>query len=61
MALNLNEDEASLDAYFRSELTQMERDSEVERILKAFKLNPYDIIGIKVDATDRFIFNCLIV
>lgn len=32
---------------FLSEVTESERNFEVERVLKAFKLNPWDIVGVK--------------
>ncbi|KAG8678228.1 hypothetical protein FRC09_020007, partial [Ceratobasidium sp. 395] len=40
-----------LDKLLAREATAFQRDVEVERILKAFKLNPYDLLGLDTDAT----------
>ncbi|QRW03710.1 DnaJ domain protein [Ceratobasidium sp. AG-Ba] len=42
---------ADLDKLLAREATAFQRDVEVERILKAFKLNPYDLLGLDVGAT----------
>ena len=44
-----------LDAAFKAFLGEMkgvDRDNEVERILRAFRLNPYEQLGVRFDATD---------
>lgn len=46
---------SDIDAAFREFLGEMrgvDRDNEVERILRAFKLNPYEQLGVRFDATD---------
>ncbi|KDQ06389.1 hypothetical protein BOTBODRAFT_121576 [Botryobasidium botryosum FD-172 SS1] len=40
-----------LEKLLNREATAFQRDVEVERILKAFKLNPYEILGIDYEAT----------
>ncbi|KAF8604673.1 DnaJ-domain-containing protein [Ceratobasidium sp. AG-I] len=40
-----------LDRLLAREATALQRDIEVERILKAFKLNSYEILGLYTDAT----------
>ncbi|KAG9079004.1 hypothetical protein FS749_008933 [Ceratobasidium sp. UAMH 11750] len=40
-----------LDKLLAREATAFQRDVEVERILKAFKLNPYDLLGLDTGAT----------
>ncbi|KAB5594867.1 J domain-containing protein spf31 [Ceratobasidium theobromae] len=40
-----------LDKLLAREASAFQRDVEVERILTAFKLNPYDILGLDTDAT----------
>ncbi|KAG9102607.1 hypothetical protein FRC06_001650 [Ceratobasidium sp. 370] len=42
---------ADLDKLLAREATAFQRDIEVERILKAFKLNPYDLLGLDTGAT----------
>lgn len=36
---------------FLAEVTAVDRDNEVNRILGAFKLNPYEQLGLRNDAT----------
>jgi hypothetical protein len=43
-----------LDKYFESEASALERDEEVERVLKAFKLNPFEQLALSFEATDRY-------
>ncbi|CAE6515243.1 unnamed protein product [Rhizoctonia solani] len=40
-----------LDRLLSREATALQRDVEVERILKAFKLNPYDLLGLDITCT----------
>ena len=42
-----------LDKYLESEASALERDEEVERVLKSFKLNPFEQLAISFEATER--------
>ena len=47
--------DGNLDTAFRDFLNEMksvDRDNEVERILRAFKLNPYEQLGVRFDASE---------
>ncbi|KAF9525639.1 DnaJ-domain-containing protein [Crepidotus variabilis] len=44
-------DEVDIDKILKSEASAFQREVEVERILKGFKFNPYDILDIKETAT----------
>ena len=46
-------DEVDIEKYLEAEATQLERDAEVERVLKAFKLNPYDILDLPITADEK--------
>lgn len=38
---------------FYSDMKEVDRENEVNRILGAFKLNPYEMLGLRFDATDE--------
>jgi len=48
---NVDADLEELDRLLNREASALQRDLEVERILKAFKLNPYEILDIRTNAT----------
>jgi len=43
--------DAEIDRLLKSEATALQRQVEVERILNAFKLNPYDVLDLEMTAT----------
>jgi len=50
-------DDLDIDKYLATEATQLQKDQEVERILSAFKLNPFDILDLHPDCTEKDIKN----
>lgn len=50
-------DDLDIDKYLATEATQLQKDQEVERILSAFRLNPFDILDLPPDCTDKDIKN----
>jgi len=44
--------DTALLASFFAEVRSADRDAEVDRVLGAFKLNPYEQVGCRFDATD---------
>jgi len=47
---DLKDDETMLKEFFK-DVSQTDRSSEVERILSCFKLNPYEYLNVRFDAT----------
>ncbi|KAK9893611.1 chaperone regulator [Cystobasidium minutum MCA 4210] len=45
-------DDSDIDRILAQEATGVQRDEECERVLKAFKLNPYDVLGVEPTVTD---------
>lgn len=45
-------DDSDIDRILAQEATGIQRDEECERVLKAFKLNPYDVLGVEPTVTD---------
>ena len=43
-----------MEALLQAQASEFERDEEVERIIKAFRLNPFDILDLPHDATERY-------
>lgn len=52
---DLEKELEELEKYFESEATEVMRENEVERILKAFKLNPFEQLDLAPEATERFL------
>ncbi|CAG8605920.1 9688_t:CDS:2 [Cetraspora pellucida] len=50
-------EDLDIDKYLATEATQLQKDQEVERILSAFKLNPFDILDLAPDGTEKDIKN----
>ncbi|CAG8829034.1 10116_t:CDS:2, partial [Racocetra persica] len=50
-------EDLDIDKYLATEATQLQKDQEVERILSAFKLNPFDILDLAPDCTEKDIKN----
>ncbi|CAG8488343.1 9351_t:CDS:2 [Acaulospora morrowiae] len=50
-------EELDIEKYLATEATQLQKDQEVERILTAFKLNPFDILDLKPDCTEKDVKN----
>jgi DnaJ homolog subfamily C member 8 len=47
------DDGEDVEAMLQAQATALEREQEVERVLKAFRLNPFDILDLPFDATER--------
>jgi len=47
-------DTDDIDAILQEQATEFERDQEVERVLKAFRLNPFDILDLPHTASERY-------
>lgn len=43
-----------LEKFLETEASAYERDEEVERVLKTFKLNPFELLALKYEATERY-------
>ncbi|CAG8434479.1 7366_t:CDS:2 [Scutellospora calospora] len=50
-------EDLDIDKYLATEATQLQKDQEVERILSAFKLNPFDVLDLASDCTEKDIKN----
>ncbi|RIB11469.1 hypothetical protein C2G38_2020322 [Gigaspora rosea] len=50
-------EDLDIDKYLATEATQLQKDQEVERILSAFKLNPFDVLDLAPDCTEKDIKN----
>ncbi|CAG8477556.1 10704_t:CDS:2 [Funneliformis caledonium] len=50
-------DDLDIDKYLSTEATQLQKDQEVERILSAFKLNPFDLLDLSPYCTEKDIKN----
>ncbi|CAG8619839.1 3410_t:CDS:2 [Acaulospora colombiana] len=50
-------EDLDIDKYLATEASQLQKDQEVERILTAFKLNPFDILDLAPDCTEKDIKN----
>ncbi|KAI9593762.1 hypothetical protein BDF19DRAFT_471746 [Syncephalis fuscata] len=47
------EEEKKLEAYLQNEATQLQRDQEVERVLGCFKMDPFAILQLSYQFTDK--------
>ncbi|CAG8779255.1 2864_t:CDS:2, partial [Gigaspora margarita] len=50
-------EDLDIDKYLATEATQLQKDQEVERILSAFKLNPFDVLDLAPDCNEKDIKN----
>lgn len=48
-------DTDDIDTILQEQATEFERDQEVERVLKAFRLNPFDIFDLPHTASERYV------
>lgn len=50
-------EDLDIDKYLATEATQLQKDQEIERILSAFKLNPFDILDLPPICNEKDIKN----